>query len=283
MNLLRGWQLVRGGELHYILGRFEVVRNIYSRLREFQQGRPGIPAASEDRQSLFDGIDTDAAVRAIRDEAVYIGVNLPTAVVDEIVRFCRAEPLVARHDPQGGTFHHKDIVGGYRPDGRPTPIGAISAPLSCEAVRAVTEDPGLRSIARRYLGYEPSRVMTLLYWSFASSFTDQERRRLLQHVIDYHYDVGGYNFVYASFYLLDTVRSSGAHVMVKGSHKRKPLRMLWGSAVASEEQVYREFGRENEIVIEGPAGTGFIEDTSCYHRASPPTSGDRLLLQVRFS
>jgi hypothetical protein len=71
--------------------------------------------------------------------------------------------------------------------------------------------------------------------------------------------------------------------MMKRSHNRKPLRMLLGSTVAPEADVRRQFGPENELTIEGPAGTGFVQDTSCYHRATPPTRGDRLMLAVRFS
>ena len=71
--------------------------------------------------------------------------------------------------------------------------------------------------------------------------------------------------------------------MMKRSHNRKPLRMLLGSAVASEEAVRQQFGRENELTIEGPAGTVFVQDPSCYHRASPPTRSDRLMLAIRFS
>jgi hypothetical protein len=70
--------------------------------------------------------------------------------------------------------------------------------------------------------------------------------------------------------------------MMRRSHNRKPLRMLFGSASASEANVRKRFGIENEIIIEGPAGTGFVQDTSCYHRATPPTRGDRLMLAVRF-
>ena len=36
-------------------------------------------------------------------------------------------------------------------------------------------------------------------------------------------------------------------------------------------------------LIEGPAGTGFFEDASCFHKALIPTSGERLMLQVRYS
>ena len=135
---------------------------------------------------------------------------------------------------------------------------------------------------RKYLGHGPRKITTILDLSFGSSMTDEQRRSLKHGVIDYHYDVAGYNFVYASFYITDTDRYSGAHVMMKRSHKSKPWRMLFGSARASQEAVYKQFGRENEITIEGPAGTGFVQDTSCYHRASPPTRGDRLMLAVRF-
>jgi hypothetical protein len=46
--------------------------------------------------------------------------------------------------------------------------------------------------------------------------------------------------------------------------------------------VHKQFGVENEIMIEGEAGTGFVQDTSCYHRATPPIQRDRLMLAVRF-
>jgi hypothetical protein len=111
---------------------------------------------------------------------------------------------------------------------------------------------------------------------------DEERRRLKHGVIDYHYDVPGYDFIYASFYITDTDRYSGAHVMMKRSHKGKPFRMLLGSARASADAVYKQFGKENEITIEGSAGTGFVQDTACFHRASPPSRGDRLMLAIRF-
>jgi hypothetical protein len=107
-------------------------------------------------------------------------------------------------------------------------------------VQAVVNDPVLRSIVRNYLGHEPREVMTIINWSFASDFSDEERRRLRHHVIDYHYDVGGYNFVYANFYITDTDRYSGAHIMMKRSHNRKPLRLLLGSASANEARVHKQ-------------------------------------------
>jgi len=111
--------------------------------------------------------------------------------------------------------------------------------------------------------------------------SDEERRELQHVVIDYHYDVGGYNFVYASFYITDCDRNFRS-----ACHDEALITVATTNAVEIRKRERRRVrklnGIENEITIEGPAGTGFVQDTSCYHRASPPTRGDRLMLAVRF-
>lgn len=283
MDMTRVANRVINGDFEYVLGRFRTVRAAYGgyrRLTDGSQRREGASPAGH--PTLFTGMDVGRVVEGIRKEAVFIGLNLPPDIVAEIKAFALSEPLHAIYDPNGPTFAYRDVTNGIAADGRRMPIGGVRDPIRCPAVQAVVEDPVLRQIVRRYLGHAPRKIVTILDWSFASSMTDEERRRLKHHVIDYHYDVGGYNFVYASFYITDTDRYSGAHVMMKRSHNKKPLRMLLGSAVASEDAVRAQYGLENEITIEGPAGTGFVQDTSCYHRASPPTRGDRLMLAVRF-
>lgn len=269
--------------LSYVLGRFKTVRVAYSGARRLAAnfGSSTISDANG-YATLFPGTDISLVVQSIREEAVFIGLQLPADIVAEIEAFARSEPLHAIYDPKGPTFKYSDVNQGKSKDGRSMPVGGISEPARCPAVQAIINDPVLRAIVRGYLGHEPRRVMPILHWSFASAISDEERRRLQHIVIDYHYDVGGFNFVYASFYITDTDRNSGAHVMMKRSHNRKPLRMLLGSAQASEADVRKQFGMENEIVIEGPAGLGFVQDTSCYHRATPPTQRDRLMLAIRF-
>ena len=271
---------IYGLDFQYVLGRFKTVRVTYSGLRRLIGSRT---AATANNQSatLFPEINIDQVVQNIREQAVYTDLKLPADIVAEIRAFALSEPLHASHDPDGPNFHYSDVVRGKIADGRLVAVSGVRDPSRCPAIRAVIDDPVLRTIVRRYLGYEPRRIMTLLSWSFASDLDDEQRRRL-RHALDYHYDVGGFNFVYASFYITDTDRNSGAHVMMKRSHNKKPLRMLLGSAKASEAAVRKQFGIENEITIEGPAGTGFIQDTSCYHRALPPTQRDRLMLAIRF-
>lgn len=280
MNLRRIATTIFNGDIHYALGRFRTVRLAYGGARRLMDRHV---LQQNGCSTLFPDQNVGQIVEAISEEAVFIGLNLPTHIVGEIDAFARTEPLHTNYDPNGPTFRYSDVIRGKAPDGRLVPIAGIREPTRCPAVRSIVHDPVLRAIVRTYLGHEPRRVMTIINWSFAAYFSEEERRRLRhKNVLDYHYDVEGYNFVYANFYITDTDCNSGAHVMMKRSHKRKPLRMLFGSAAASEASVREQFGIENEIMIEGEAGTGFVQDTSCFHRATPPTHRDRLMLAVRF-
>ncbi len=77
-------------------------------------------------------------------------------------------------------------------------------------------------------------------------------------------------------------RENGAHALIAGSSRRKRLGHLLGSARLSDAEAWQTYGRDAERTIEGPAGSGFLEDASCYHKALPPETGDRLMLQLRY-
>jgi hypothetical protein len=88
--------------------------------------------------------------------------------------------------------------------------------------------------------------------------------------------------MYANFYLVDTTARNGAHVLIEGSSRRKRWRHLIGAARLADAEALAAYGRDAERVMEGTAGFGFLEDSSCYHKALPPLSGDRLILQLRY-
>jgi hypothetical protein len=87
----------------------------------------------------------------------------------------------------------------------------------------------------------------------------------------------------AFFYITDVDAYSGAHVMIKDSHNKKPLYMVFSSARHSDKVVLNHYGKENQIIIEGEKGFGFVQDPSCFHKLLPPVRADRLLLQIRYS
>ena len=148
-------------------------------------------------------------------------------------------------------------------------------------VRALAGDTLLNDVARHFLGYRPRQVSSWLFWSLANRLSDDERRAAYQ-TIDFHYDVDGFNFMYANFYLVDTNRLNGAHVLMAGTARGKRLSHLMGVARLADAEAYEAYGRDRERIMEGPAGFGFLEDASCYHKALPPQAGDRLMLQLRY-
>ena len=71
--------------------------------------------------------------------------------------------------------------------------------------------------------------------------------------------------------------------MIRGSHlNKKFFKHLIGSARQEEEKLEQDYNKNDFIFVEGSAGHGFIEDTSCYHRALKPINKPRLCLQFRY-
>jgi hypothetical protein len=178
-------------------------------------------------------------------------------------------------------FHYSDIEHGKLKNDRPMATAHVRSPLECGAIAKLNDDPILNSVVRDYLGYLPRGREVRLYWSFASDLSADARRAMFQ-TIDYHFDVHSYNFCYAHFYITDTDRNSGAHALVRGSHRKKPLSWLFGSARKTDAEIAGQYDPQDILTIEAPAGHGFLEDTSCYHKALPPIERDRLMLQIRY-
>jgi hypothetical protein len=151
----------------------------------------------------------------------------------------------------------------------------------CPAIRAISHDPLLRYLAASYLGTEPGNTETRLWWSFVGEATSAEREQADQR---FHYDLHDYRCIAFFFHLTDVDELSGPHTLVKGSQRRKPMRMLLrGSGHSSDEEIDGLYGAETIVTLCGPAGYGFAVDPFGYHRGSPPAKSDRLMLRVRFT
>src|SRR5215211_2083351 len=122
-------------DFQYVFGRFRSVRVTYSGVRRVLEApkralqRRDTP--HDPGSTLFPSADVPRIVQAIREEAVFVGLNLPVRTVAEIQAFALSEPLHAIYDPDGPTFHYSDVVNGTAADGRPMPVGGIREPPRC--------------------------------------------------------------------------------------------------------------------------------------------------------
>lgn len=112
---------------------------------------------------------------------------------------------------------------------------------------------------------------------------DNKSRESYNQTVSWHYDVHALNFVYVFFYINGADKYSGAHQLIKGSHKKKLFfKHLLGSVIQKNSELEKFYNKDDFITIEGSEGNGFIEDTSCFHRALAPVSNSRLCLQLRY-
>lgn len=279
----------------FALARFRTCRVAYSKAQRFRQSR-SFPGRKWNRErdtilqprtdTIFPGFDADRSVKELREQSVSLGLNLPADLVTEIYDLACQLPL--QNSVRSRPFLKSEVSeGGRLTNGEMVSLGTAYKQrkgrlLNHECVSRIVYDPVILEIASRYLGYWPRRLSDLeLYWSFATRLSPDEQMKQ-GNAIDYHFDLHGYNFIMFAFYLTDTDRSSGAHVMFKESHKKKTLPMLF-SYSQPVDVLSRYYGGENETMIEGKAGTGFVMDNACYHRASTPEASDRLLLRLVYT
>lgn len=268
-----------GSALTYSLGRFSGVRECYGRAIGGLQAAGGVPGLrAVNGESLFGRHDAEALACQMRRDSAVLGLQLPGHVVAELREFARSAPLRDGGNPR--ILQPDEICDGRRSDGSPVFVGDVVGTDLCSAALRVARDPLLIAVVSRYLHYRPVGVDVRMLRSFVVDAPVEERRR--HQTVDYHFDVHGYNFVYANFYVSDVDAESGAHEMVLGSHCQKPLSWLLGSARRTDEEVGREYGAERIRLIEGPGGTGFIQDSSCYHRVRAPTKRERIMLHLRY-
>ena len=266
--------------LRFACGRFPAVRRGYSLVRATSD--PPAAAPSSPHRSYVKAFDIDEAVERITHDSVY----LPIQLVDDALAALASmggELAVRNPDSRLPTMTVREVLDHNRREpGRPFLYGSVPEAHDSAIVRAILDDPQIVAAASRYLGYTPRRRRPRLQWSFVCEMRPEERMRFGQTVF-YHYDADDFNFVYVTFYVTETDRESGAHVMIRNSHRRKPISWLFGRTWRTDEEVFARYQRSQEMVITGTAGSGFIQDSSCMHKALAPLARPRLVLQLRYS
>lgn len=136
-------------------------------------------------------------------------------------------------------------------------------------------------IAARYLENDPVLIGSQVWWTFARQEAVNDRSHGF---FRFHYDLEDYRFLKFMFYLTDVDLSSGCHICVKGSHKKKKLRDQFSLfRDRSDKDIIDYYGSENVVTICGQAGSGFAEDPFCFHKGTIPVGKNRLILEIKFA
>jgi hypothetical protein len=228
--------------------------------------------------SILTDVSSDQHVQSISKSSYSTDLRLSSALLTELLSAATTLPLVIKGHTN--TFTLQELKSNGM-DLRVT-LATVFNSSDLKSIQKIAADQEILEVVTAYLGFQPKEVSSWLFWSFVNNTSPLQREANGQ-TVHFHYDVHGYNFMYVNFYLLDTDANNGAHTLISGSHCQKKLAHLLGSACLSDEAAVRFYGEDRVTVISGKAGTGFFEDTSCFHKALPPQQGDRLMLQLRYS
>jgi hypothetical protein len=275
------WTLlhVKFWQLHRVLGRLEswkIATRFWCMARSSFLPRPRWILCDTVFEAFLGG---DVAAN-LREHGYHAGLQMPLHLVAELRRHAE-ESYSWRSPGDRERFLIREVHDGRSPLGKAVAVADVDA-STCSATARIAGDAVLIDAVQCHFGYNPIHVAMRLYWSPSSKLSDHERRWNGQ-TIDYHYDIERGNVLYLYFYLGDTDRYSGAHVVVAGSHKAKPLRMKFASTRQPERVVLGRYGADKAVALEGKAGFGFFEDPACFHKVLPPLTSNRLVLQLRYS
>lgn len=156
--------------------------------------------------------------------------------------------------------------------------------------------PELLSIAAAYLGCRPTLYSLNAWWSFPLP----SKAPVTQ---NYHRDFDDFKFCTLFVYLTDVDRGSGPHRFIRQSHRFDRIGALvkeaaprvgpaaeflspqsfYGNRLSDEsDRLYEKVFDGLVDTIEGPAGLGFLADTSALHMGVPPASSPRLMFWARY-
>ncbi len=254
--------------------RFLVVRDVVSVLARDRRYKPPSPTGS-----VLAPIEPRPFLREMRADGFGLGLALSPQLVEQLVEFALFGVCYGNSDPNFG-FRYADHAHAEAATGRPFSLGTyLFTDEVSQVIERIANDPLLRNLVGGYLGKSPVYLGRRLWWTFAKSEAEYDAKTTTSF---FHYDRDDYRAVRVFFYLTTVDTQHGPHVVVRGSHRNKTLPQLFSAKARSDVSIERYYGADNLVTIEGCGGTGFVEDTFCFHKATRPIAGDRLMLELGF-
>ena len=166
--------------------------------------------------------------------------------------------------------------GEVRPQG-------LDVPLERDLMERLFEESGLMGLAQDFLGLSRDQLMFQAKIDTLVRITTE--RKLMGNyddALEIHRDVDSLKFVKAFYYLKDVEDGDGHHEIYLGTHKNIPwaLRLI---RRYTEDDLTANGVPLNLKKVKGKAGSGFIENTTAFHRGTVPVKGDRIILSMSFN
>jgi hypothetical protein len=260
----------------FIFARFEIVQKYAGRQRN--PSSPS-PQAALEPSLVQTELPVQEIVRRISADGIADGLRLSEESVAQVMTFAARAPCYGnaeRHrqldrGPCGCLISADAVVGDY-----------LDGIADCDVIRRLWREPRMLAIAGASLGIRPLALRSRLWWSFRSGRVTPEK--LAEHSQDcFHFDLDDWRAVKFFFYMTDVGPGNGPHIYVRKSHRNRPmLDQLSPFKSRSSYRITAKYGRDNLMVMQGPAGTGFVEDPYGFHTGTAVRGASRLILEIEY-
>ncbi|MDP1878053.1 MAG: phytanoyl-CoA dioxygenase family protein [Actinomycetota bacterium] len=241
--------------------------------RVVRQPDPRAGVIADPSQSRFiDATEIDAAVAGIGRDGFYVfRRTVDSSITDAIREHAQRAPAIARGagTPPAPYPRQAPAVGRYDL--------SEEVALQCPEVQEFATDPGMATVAQRYLGQPVLMDEVAFWWTTTQRAEDADVNAQL-----FHQDRDRLSFLKFFIYLTDVTPDTGPHVYLKGSHRSIPW-SLRGDGRKTDDLVRRAGLWDNVTELCGPAGTIMGVDTIGLHKGKTPIASDRLALENEFS
>ena len=257
------------------LSRFPLVRDLLRKLH-----RPPALDRYQRCRSRFKGVSSASAVASLHRHGYCTGLKLPQPIIDTILRFTATGICYGDGSPSLG-FRYSDKRLAQHTCGRVFSMAPYFLLGNLQpVVDALAHDPLLLEISARYFRHAPIVTGSRLWWVFAAPEAEFDHSLTTSF---FHYDKDDYWALRLFFFLTPTDANHGPHVVVRGSHRHKPISQLVSLNGRSDQAIVAAYGQSNLVTVCGGVGDGFIEDPHCFHKANRPVHGDRLMLEIKYA
>ncbi|MBX9255915.1 hypothetical protein H1Q63_18560 [Desmonostoc muscorum CCALA 125] len=258
-----------------ILSRFVFLRNLIKLLSRTPELNH-----YDLHKSLFQEIDVDRIVNSLNKYGCYLGIKLPKIISQEIIMFAMSTDCYGNLDSKCGFLYFQKKQAEKKNKAPFSTATYFNVDILCPGIKRLSNDPGIKMIAAKYMKTEPIFTDARLWWTFAVNKKNYDVSKTASF---FHYDPDDYSCLRFLFYLTDVDLQSGPHICIRGSHIKKKITQIVSLTQRTDREVLSSYNHEDVLTICGEAGFGFIEDPYCFHKATRPLLKDRLILQLRFA
>jgi Phytanoyl-CoA dioxygenase (PhyH) len=263
----------------YALARFYSLRWIVRAYRRL--ARTKSPYSTSASARVIGGPPVQEVLSELHSSSWCVGPALDSHSVSKLLDFANDCEFTSRALPADTRFRLRDRTATEQRYQKSIALADAAAPMESEIVRGIAHDRTLHDIAKGYFGYPVTKVDARILASFATNTSAAERLAQKQ-TIFHHYDLDDFHMLIFNFYLTHVDENSGAHVLLPGTHGWKRARHLFSSLNFSDAEMACQYPDRPAVAVCGKPGFGFVKDPFCFHKAPPPKTGDRYMLQLRF-